>query len=296
MGLILQLAINALITGSIYALVAVGLSLSYLSFRVLNFAFGQTVMVGAYLYYLCYSTFGLTALQSICVLALVAPFFSTVVYYLFIKPFQGHAPLLGFTATLALGLMLEAAVAMLFGVDVKNVSSSLAEQPFFSETVHMTALQALMVGLSVVFLLLVSAMLQQTPIGRRLRASFESPKMSQASGISIIREGLISFSISTFLAFTAGVCLAFETNIQPWMGQLIGIKGFAAMVLGGLTNLWGALIGAFLLAGIEHFGIGLEFGNFSIPAGYKDAFSFLIILFVLMFFPTGIFSGRLRRV
>jgi branched-chain amino acid transport system permease protein len=91
------------------------------------------------------------------------------------------------------------------------------------------------------------------------------------------------------------VLIGFETNLQPTMGGSYTIKAFAAMVLGGLGNIWGTLAGAFILGFIENFGIGLEIGGVSLPAGYKDAFAFVIILVVLLVRPSGLF-GLGRRV
>ena len=89
--------------------------------------------------------------------------------------------------------------------------------------------------------------------------------------------------------------IGFETNLQPTMGQSYTIKPFAAMVLGGTGNVWGAVAGAYLLGLIENLSIGLNLGAFSLPAGYKDAFAYLLILLVLLFKPEGIFRPRARR-
>ena len=83
--------------------------------------------------------------------------------------------------------------------------------------------------------------------------------------------------------------------MQPTMGNSYTIKAFAAMILGGLGNLWGTVIGAYILGLVENLSIGLEFGSFSIPAGYKDAFAFVIILLILIFKPEGLFSKRVRK-
>ena len=88
--------------------------------------------------------------------------------------------------------------------------------------------------------------------------------------------------------------VGYETNLQPTMGGAYTIKAFATMILGGLGNLWGTVLGAYILGLVENLSIGLDFGGYSIPAGYKDAFAFSIILVVLLFKPQGLFRTRTR--
>ena len=106
----------------------------------------------------------------------------------------------------------------------------------------------------------------------------------------------ILIGVSFLLAFIAGIFWGYETNLQPWMGQGIGIKGFAALVLGGMSSLSGVIIGAFCIGLIENFAIGLDFGAYTIPAGYKDAVAFLLILLVLLICPKGLFGSSYRKV
>ena len=102
------------------------------------------------------------------------------------------------------------------------------------------------------------------------------------------------YTTSALLAAYAGVLVGYETNMQPTMGSAYTIKAFAAMVLGGLGNLWGTVLGSYLLGLVENLSIGLDFGGYSIPAGYKDAFAFMIILCVLLFRPQGLFTRHKR--
>jgi branched-chain amino acid transport system permease protein len=92
----------------------------------------------------------------------------------------------------------------------------------------------------------------------------------------------------------AGVLVGYETNIQPTMGGSYTMKAFAAMILGGLGNVWGTIAGAYILGLVENLSIGLDFGGYSLPAGYKDAFAFAIILVVLLCRPQGLFGAKAR--
>lgn len=101
--------------------------------------------------------------------------------------------------------------------------------------------------------------------------------------------------MGTLIAAYAGILIGYEMNLQPTMGNAYTIKAFAAMILGGLGNIWGTIAGSYILGLVENLSIGLEFGGYSIPAGYKDAFAFAVILLVLLFKPLGLFNSEARR-
>jgi branched-chain amino acid transport system permease protein len=134
----------------------------------------------------------------------------------------------------------------------------------------------------------------RTSLGRRIRAIAENPSAAEALGISRKKITLGAFLFSAILAAYAGILVGYETNLQPMMGNAYSIKAFAAMILGGLGNVWGTVIGAYLLGFVENLSVGLDFWGYSVPSGYKDAFSFVIILFVLLVRPQGLFGTKGR--
>jgi branched-subunit amino acid ABC-type transport system permease component len=105
---------------------------------------------------------------------------------------------------------------------------------------------------------------------------------------------VVVFSLSVLLSVYAGIMVGYETNLQPTMGHGYTMKALAAMILGGLGNLWGTIIGCYILGVVENLGIGLDFGEYSLPAGYKDAFAFVVILLVLLVRTQGLMSWRRR--
>jgi branched-subunit amino acid ABC-type transport system permease component len=104
------------------------------------------------------------------------------------------------------------------------------------------------------------------------------------------------FVVAVLYAGYAGIMVGLDSSLQPTMGSAFTIKAFAAMVLGGLGNVWGTVLGAYFLGLVENLSIGLEFGGYSLPAGYKDACAFVIILLVLLFRPHGLFGTTSRAV
>lgn len=294
MDILPQLLVNALIAGSIYALVSSGLSLAYGLLRILNFAHGHMMMMGAYFFY-CFTTdwgFGVPA--SALLSLLVSIIFGSIVLKVFILPFQRYSFLLTLVTTLALSTILESIVSMVFGVNVKSLSGGTIHESFEIGGVFITTIQIVIIVSTLVILSLLAFVVHGTSLGRRIRALSEHPYAAEGLGISGTKTSYFVFLLATIITVYAGVLVGYETNLQPTMGTAYTIKAFAAMILGGLGNIWGTVIGSYILGLVENLSIGLDFGEWSIPAGYKDAFAFAIILVVLLFKPEGLFGTKKR--
>lgn len=295
LALLPQLIANGIISGSLYALVSVGLTLNYGVLKILNFAHGHLMMVGAYLFYLFYVQYGVGIGISSVASVGCAVGIGAIVLKLFVQPFTRFSYQLPIVTTLALSIILEAIISLAFGVNVKSLSTSFSESEEFLG-VFITPFQIGIVFTAILVFIFVGILVHSTPMGRVLRAVREHRQAAESLGISEKRVTLGVFVLATLLATLAGVMIGFETNLQPTMGSAHTIKAFAAMILGGLGNMWGTVVGAFILGMLENFSIGFDFGGYSLPAGYKDAFSYLVILIVLLVKPSGIFGERSRKV
>lgn len=289
-----QLLVNALITGSIYALVAVGFSLTYGILKILNFAHGHLMMTGAYLFYFFLVDLALglpvAALLTTASIALLA----LVTLVIFTAPFERYSQMLPLVTTLALATILESVVAMVFGVNVKSLDGGAAAESLEIGSVFITKLQIGIIASALMLLTGIAGLMHSTSFGRQVRALSERFVAAQALAIRAPRVKLIVFVLGTVLSMYAGIMVGYETNLQPTMGHGYTMKALAAMILGGLGNLWGTIVGCYVLGIVENFGVGLDFGEYSLPAGYKDAFAYLIILFVLLVRPEGLLSFRRR--
>lgn len=294
MDILPQLLVNSVITGSIYALAASGLCLSFALLKILNFAHGHMMMLGAYMYLL----FALDLEQSLPTAAVLAVMSMALVgagvLSVFVTPFMRFSPLLPFVTTLSLASITEAIVSMVFGVNVRSLSTGEELASFEIAGVFITPIQIVIIVSAVTILGVMAIVIHGTGLGRRVRALAENSHASQTLGIQARRINFCVFVIGTVLAAYAGVLVGYETNLQPTMGNAYTIKAFAAMILGGLGSIWGTVIGAYILGLVENMAIGLDFGGYSLPAGYKDAFAFIIILSVLLVRPQGLFGSRAR--
>jgi branched-chain amino acid transport system permease protein len=290
-----QLVINALISGSLYALMSSGLSLAYGLLRVLNFAHGHLMMLGAYilLYLLSTMEYPIWIAGAFTFVLMIGV--SMLVYNLFVRPFTRFDMILTLVTTLALSNMLESIVSIVFGVNVQSYPMVFGFEGYEFWGVFLSKVQAIIIICAIILLSLLALLIHGTPFGRTVRALSEDPYAAQGIGISRQMVTYVIFTLGILLAAFSGIMLGYETNLSPTMGGIFTIKCFAAMVLGGLGNLWGTVAGSYILGFLENFAVGVEIGGVSIPAGYKDAVSFILILLLLLVKPYGLFNKAERR-
>jgi branched-chain amino acid transport system permease protein len=289
-----QLILNAIISGSVYALTSSGLALTYGLLKILNFSHGHIMMVGAYLFYFFSQdlSFSTASAGSLTVIAVI--FLALILLKIFVLPFLAYSLLLTFVTTLALATILESTISMIFGVNVKSLSTNFEVGSYEFWGTYVTPIQLIIIGSAVVVLLLLAVIIHLTPFGRFIRGFSENSYAAESLGINKIFLIRFVYILGSVLAAFAGILVAYETNMQPTMGSIYTIKAFAAMILGGLGNLWGTIAGSYLLGFIENLSIGIDFWGYSLPAGYKDAFAFFIILLVLLVKPKGLFNRKSR--
>lgn len=316
MNILPQLILNALITGSLYAIASSGLSLGYGLLRVLNFAHGHLMMIGAYIFYFLLIEQNLGLASAGALTAAGAVVLGCATYRCAVAPFAKQSFLLTLVATMAAAQLFESVVSMIFGVNVKSLSPGAAAKsieinltqifssgppppdynPANDLTVYITNIQIVIIASALVLMLAVSLLIHCTQIGRRIRALAQHPHAAQAVGVNETAICYGVFTLGTLLACYAGVLIGFETNLQPTMGASYTIKAFAVMILGGLGNLWGTFLGSYILGLVENLSIAVVIGGYSLPSGYKDAFSFMIILLLLLFRPEGLMGTKRRTV
>lgn len=295
-SLLPQVIANSLVTGSIYALAAAGLALLFSMFRVLNFAHGHLMMVGAYGYlFTAYYVSLPISIALLCAIG-VSLGIAAASYEIFFRPFVDKSPLLPFVTTLALGVLLENIIAICFGVNVQSFNIGFDNTSVQILGAFITPIQITTIVVSVCLLGSLFLGLGYSTTGRAVRACAEFPQAAESLGIARARLGLISFCAAGALAAVAGILIGFDSSLTPTMGSFYTIKALAAMVLGGLGNIGGTVVGAFLLALIENVSMSFDFFGYSIPGGYKDAFSFLVIFVVLLLKPEGLLNKRKRAV
>jgi len=287
----LQQALNALQLGSIYALIALGYSMVYGTLSMINFAHGDVFMVGAFLCFLAGRALGLpfapTLLLAMCGAALLGVAIERLAY----KPLRNAPRVSAIITALGVGLFLEN-LMLAFYPYPQNVPRLLENVTWHLGGVSISSLQVVIIGLSLALMLVLDHVVHRTPVGMAMRAISWDKSYVPLMGISVNLIISITFAIGAGLAGAAGTMygLAYPV-IDPYMGVLIGWKAFIAAVVGGIGNIRGAMIGAFILGGVEIMVVAL------LPSTYRDLVVFSLLLALIIVRPHGILGQpRVQKV
>ena len=285
-----QLLINGLIVGAIYALVASGFSLIYSTCKFIHFAHGATIAFSAYVLYFLFSilnlNFGFAVILSIIFASLLGYGMNIFVYKRLRKRKASNVILL--LSSFALLILLESLILILFGADVKtigyiNVAKGLE---FFGAII--TPLQIFIILISFILLIGLFLFMKKTKMGKAIKAVSDNKNVAEIVGISSEKIYTWSFIIGSAIAGIAAILISLEQNLAPTMGTNLMIKGFTAAIIGGIGNIPGAILGAYLLGFAENFGIWF------LPSGYKEAIAFIILFIFLLFKSRGILGIKKR--
>ncbi|HVY08297.1 MAG TPA: branched-chain amino acid ABC transporter permease [Burkholderiales bacterium] len=297
-GLAGQYLLNGLMLGLIYAMVAVGFTLFFGVLDVIKFSHGDVVMVGAFvalavagglnaigttLPLLLLLAATLAALGSMALLgALIAKFL--------VLPLRKAPPLNTLLITLMLGLALREAVRLFYpnGSNPKPFPHLLPTGSWSSGSFSLRADSATLFVAGILAIVAVHAVVNRTRLGLAIRAVAQDPETARVMGVDFERTVMITFGIGSALAALAGVTNGLYYNeINFGMGLWLGVIGFSAAVVGGLGNLYGAILGGFLFAALQTIGAIW----FSVPA-YKDVFAFAAIILLMAWKPTGLIAEK----
>lgn len=280
--------VNGLIAASVYALVAVGYTLVYGVLKFINFAHGDVAMVGGYLAYFLIGAGVASGGRLAVVLAIAAvgcALLGLLIERTGYRPLRNSPRLLPLITAIGIGLALEATVTLLAGADIKLLR--LPAWPVLQVGgIYITVIQVAILVLAVAALLALQVLVYRTEMGAWMRAVADNRDLAFVLGIDVNRVISAVFAVGSALAGIAGVMLGLEINLQPYMGFDVGIKAFAAVVLGGIGSLPGALIGSLVIGMAENLGTWYTSGV------WKEAIAYAILLLTLLVRPSGLMGRR----
>lgn len=286
----MQLLINSLIAGSIYALVATGFALIYSTARFVHFAHGVVVAGGAYFMYFFFSLLHIYWLLAILLTIACSAGLGLLLDYVFYKALRkrkaSQAILL--IASFALLILLENLILLIFGADVKTIALLPLSQGIQFIGARITPLQIIIIVVSLVLLVGLYFLMKKTKLGKAMRAVADNKEVAQLQGIAVEKIYRWSIFLGSALAGVAGILVGLEQHLEPTMGTGLIIKGFTGSVIGGIGSVPGAVIGSYLLGIVENFGI------WYLPSGYKDAIAFVLLFLFLILRPQGLLGIRKR--
>jgi branched-chain amino acid transport system permease protein len=280
-----ELLLQGLVQGSIYALIAVGLTLVYGLLRILHVAHAGLFTLGGYIGVLVTNATGSLALALLVAMPAMG-LFGIAIYRTCYQPLLGRPPYVALIASIGLFIMMEELFRLIFGpYGLSYVAPPLQGAVAVFGVNLKQAEVAAMVG-AVVLIGGLALLAGRTRMGTAWRATVSDPKMAESFGVNIARIRDLNFFIGSSLAASAGVLVALLNNlVEPTMGSVPSYKALAIIVLGGLGDLRGTLIAALALGVIESFGT-IYLGNLL----DRDAIAFAFLIAVLMLRPQGLFG------
>ncbi len=283
-GYYLQLLLDGVIAGSIYAMFAVGLTMVYGVFGFINFAHGELIAWGAYLTLLFFHPpFSLPiGIAVIPALALTAVIGLGQDKYIF-NPLRRSSRITLLITSIGLSYLLRNGIRLVWGSDLLSFGLEPARGMCVGG-LSITLVQSLMIFSAVIFFGLLYFLLKRTLLGKSLRAVSDNMELAGIMGINMKRVRFTVWALASVFAGVGGILIALDTNLEPTMGLTNLIKAFAAVLLGGAGNVWGALLGGLFI------GMAENLSMIFIAPEYKEFISFLAIVLVLLFRPKGIFA------
>lgn len=298
-GLLGQFVLNGLMLGMMYALVAVGFTLFFGVLDVIKFSHGDVLMVGAFAGYTAFlgleamgieAPFLQLAILLVSSVVLIAALGALIAKYL-VLPLRSAPALNILLATLMLGTVLRESVRLFFpdGANPKRFPRLLPSDSITvgNFTLQMDSVILLVTGLLVI--VAINAVINHTKLGLAIRAVAQDEETARTMGINFTLVVLVTFALGSAAAAVAGIMNGLYYNeINFGMGLLLGVIGFAAAIVGGLGNIYGAILGGFLFAALQTIGaVALPFAS-----AYKDVFAFAVVILVMAWRPTGLIAER----
>ena len=288
MDQILQHVINAMVLGSTYALLGIGLTIIFGIMRVVNFAHGELYTLGAYTAYGMVALLKLDFFSSILVAALVGILIGALIEYVFLR--RKDLKNIDEVMLIMIGIMIimQNLELMIWGGVAKIIPTPFSQDPISLGAISISPTRVFVFSIAAILLVIFYLGIERTRFGLAIRATFQDQDAARIVGVNVKRIYTVTFALGSSMAAVAGALLAPMFVATPLMGDLASLKAFAIVILGGLGSLSGAALGGFLLAFIE------EFGASYISSAYRDAFGFLVIIVVMLFRPQGLFAAKER--
>lgn len=282
MEMLVQIIINSLITGSIYAAIAFGFTLIYGTMNFFNMAYGVNVMIGAYFFYVFYRMCGIPMAISIILACVITGGLMVgvdrVCYYGFR---QKRVPSWTTVAvSMAVGTLFQAVITILFSSSKVTVYGKIPQTFSLPFHANITSIQLISLVTVVTLMIAVSAFLKKTKTGKRIRAITSDKTMAKVVGIDVERIYIAIICISSVLAATAGILYSLDSDLRPTMAATALLKAIVASIVGGIGNIRGALIAAFAIGLIENLAI------FFIGSGWRDAIPLVLIVVFMLVKPS----------
>lgn len=281
---ILQYTLSGLSTGAIYALIGIGFSIIYNATGIINFAQGEFVMLGGMLTLFFINLLQLPLWAAIPCAVLSATAGGMLFERLAIRPLRQPTPLNLVIITIGGSILIRGISMLLWGKDTHSLESFSGDDPIALGGATMLPQHLWILGITLVIIIANKFFFYHTISGKAMRACSYNSRAAGLVGIDVRRMVLFSFVISSAMGAVAGIIVAPLTMTSYDVGVMLGLKGFCAAIIGGMSSGMATVVGGVILGVLESLGAGL------ISSGYKDAIAFIILLLILFIRPQGLFG------
>jgi branched-chain amino acid transport system permease protein len=284
-----QQLVNGLTLGSTYALVALGFTLVFGILGMINFAHGEIFMLGAYMALLLVTVGKLGIFWALIGGMVGAAILGMLIERVSFRPLRKVSILAPLISTIGLSNFLRSLAQIVFGAESTRFPVNIKTEFYQVGPFQISLLQIIILAISFGLMSVFKVFIQKTKVGKAMRATSESLYTAGLLGIPVDRIILLSFAVASALGGVAGVLVGLNFNaISPLMGKMVGLKGLTIIILGGMGNITGAMVGGLFLGFVEVLSVGY------LTSSYRDAVAFALMFLVLLIRPTGLF-GRVAK-
>lgn len=284
--LLLQLLINGVQVGALYALIAVGFSLIFGSTKVFHFAHGATFTIGAYVFYYLYAVSDVHWTLAVLAATLGAVLFGVLMDRLIYAPIQRHEGsfFTVFVASLGAGIIVQNLTGMIFGRGFVSVTTPLSRSVEIMPGLYVAPLSGIAILCALVFFGALQLFLMRTHVGMGLRALSENPELIKVYGLSPRRLSTIVFALGSILVIPAAILSAASSGLNPAMAHHVMLISIAATIVGGVGSLRGAACAGLLLGMSENLAL------MYLGPQWSEAVTFIVLFLFIIFRPSGFFG------
>ncbi|GAQ25387.1 branched-chain amino acid ABC transporter permease [Tepidanaerobacter syntrophicus] len=281
--------INGLTLGSTYSLIALGYTMVYGILELINFAHSEIYMVGAFVGLAMVTVYKLPFAVALVAGMLGSCLLGIIIEKAAYKPLRKANRIAPLISAIGVSIFLQNAALMIAGPQARSFPSGLNIRTLSVGSVHISTLQLLILVISIVLMVGLQFLIQNTKLGQAMRATAQDKEVAQLMGIKIDSIITFTFAIGSALGGAAGVLVGvYFDSVDPTMGFFPGLKGFVAAVLGGIGNIPGAMLGGLILGLVEMIGAVYM-------SRYKDAIAFAVLIIILLVKPTGLLGRNVQE-
>lgn len=285
----IQHCLNGLIIGGAYALIGVGMTMILGIMRVINFAHGEFYMLGAYVCYSLVTLFGVNFFLAFPIAILAMAMVGCGVEQVVLRPLRGRELNTNMMAMIGVSIALSNLALLVWGAVPQAIP-----QPFPGGAINIfglsfTPFRLFIFGTALVIIVGVHLFIQRTMQGKSMRATFQDMEMASMLGVRVNRVFPLTFGLGAAMAAVSGILLGILFSLKPTMGEFAVSRAFAVVILGGMGSFPGAIAGGLIL------GLSENLAAAYISSGFKDAIAFMLIVFILVFKPTGLIAVNVNK-